>query len=182
MTDLARGVDAGQVVFTQPQVIKAIDQLAVRLSARLAGLEPTLICMMNGGLMLSAAIMQRLALPMRLDYIHLSRYRSGVRGGEIEWIVRPSASIEGCTALLVDDICDEGLSLAAAKEALEDAGAKEVVTAVLVQRRGAPSSLSADFAALECGPGFLTGWGMDCDGLGRNSTHIHTLDSSEANT
>ncbi len=166
-------------MFTEQQVTKAIDQLAVRLNARLAGSEPTLVCMMNGGLVLTAAMMQRLALPMRLDYIHLSRYRDGKRGGDIEWLVRPRASIKGRTILLVDDICDEGISLAAAKDALQATGAREVVTAVLVQRRGTLSSVSADFTALECGPGFLVGWGMDHDGLGRNSTCIHVLESDE---
>jgi len=176
MTDSAR---SGALVFTEQQVTKAIDQLAVRLTARLAGSEPTLVCMMNGGLVLSAAIMQRLALPMRLDYIHLSRYRDGTRGGDIEWLVRPRASIKGRTVLLVDDICDEGVSLAVAKDALQATGAREVVTAVLVQRRGALASVSANFAALECGPGFLVGWGMDHDGLGRNSMHIKMLESDE---
>ncbi|MCY4042179.1 MAG: phosphoribosyltransferase family protein [Gammaproteobacteria bacterium] len=176
MTDSAQ---SGAVVFTEQQVTKAIDQLAARLTARLAGSEPTLVCMMNGGFVLSAAIMQRLALPMRLDYVHVSRYRDGARGGDIEWRVRPGASINGRTVLLVDDICDEGLSLAAAKNALHSAGAREVVTAVLVQRCGVPRSAAADFAALECGPGFLVGWGMDHDGLGRNSMHIKMLESDE---
>jgi len=48
MTNRARYLNTGAVVFTEQQVIKAIDQLAVRLSARLTGLEPTVICMMNG--------------------------------------------------------------------------------------------------------------------------------------
>ncbi len=182
MTNRARYLNTGAVVFTEQQVIKAIDQLAVRLSARLTGLEPTVICMMNGGLMLSAAIIGRLALPLRFDYIHLSRYRDGARGGDLEWLVRPKASVKGRIVLLVDDICDEGLSLAAAKDAVLMAGASEVVTAVLVQRRGTSSSVTADFAALECGPGFLIGWGMDYEGLGRNLTDICKLDLSETNT
>ena len=165
-----------EVLFTETQVIKAIDQLAARLNARFAGTEPLLMCLMNGGVMLSAAIMQRLHVPVRFDYMHLSRYRNGTRGGEIEWIVRPRASVSGQTVLLVDDICDHGLTLESAIRTVLDAGAREVVTVVLVERRGTPSSVSPDFAALECGPGFLVGWGMDYQGFDRNLRTIYTLE------
>ena len=181
MTDQARRFKGGEVVFSEKQVTKAVDQLAVRLSARLESLAPTLVCMMNGGLVLSAALLQRLHMPVRFDYIHLSRYRNEARGGEIEWLVRPRASLKGRTVLLVDDICDQGLSLAAAVSEIRATRAKEVVTAVLVQRRGGSTRYSADFAALECGEGFLVGWGMDYEGLERNDRAIRKLHLDEAN-
>ena len=179
MADSARGIERGDIVFTEQEVTAAVDRLAVRLSARFDGLQPTLVCMMKGGLMFSAALMQRLHMPMRLEYIHLSRYRDAMRGGEIEWHVRPPASIKGRTVLLVDDICDEGFSLDEAVRALGAAGAREVVTAVLVQRRGAAAHFSPDFAALESGPGFLVGWGMDTQDMGRNLTAIHKITNDE---
>lgn len=164
-----------KTLYSRKQVTEAIDRLAVKLTARLAGAEPTLVCMMNGGIMFTAAIMQRLHMPLRFDHVHLTRYGDLRRGGRIEWHSKPRETLTDRTVLLLDDICDEGESMLEAVKAVKLAGAREVITAVLIRRRQAESCFSPDFAALECGAGFLLGWGMDFAGYGRNLPEIRLL-------
>ena len=164
-----------KLLYSERQVTEAVDRLAVRLTARLAESEPLVLCMMNGGLMFTAAIMRRLHIPLQFDYIHLTRYRDSERGGQIEWHKRPNESVRDRTVLLIDDICDHGTSLLEAVKSVKSAGAREIVTAVLIRRINPDACFMPDFVALECKSGFVLGWGMDFGGYGRNLSAIHLL-------
>ncbi len=168
-----------KLLYSQKQVTEAIDRLSVKLAARVAGSKLTVVCMMNGGIMLSAAIMRRLHMPLRFEHIHLTRYRSSQHGAGLEWHTKPQQTLSGRTVLLLDDICDEGESLSEAVKAVKLAGAREVITAVLIRRRRAESCFSPDLAAIECGAGFVLGWGMDFAGYGRNLSEIRVLDDNQ---
>ncbi len=163
------------LLYSERQVTEAVDRLAAKMTARLAKSEPLLLCMMNGGLIFTAAIMQRLHIPLQFDYIHLTRYRDSARGGHIEWHRRPCESVRDRTVLLIDDICDHGASLLEAVRGVKSAGAREVVTSVLIRRVRTDARFMPDFAALECESGFVLGWGMDFAGYGRNLSAIHLL-------
>ena len=164
-----------KLLYSERQVTEAVDRLAVRLTARLAKSEPLVLCMMNGGLMFTAAIMRRLHIPLQFDYIHLTRYGDSVRGGQIEWHRKPLENVKGKSVLLLDDICDHGASMLEAVRCVKSAGAQEVITAVLIRRNHPEACLLPDFAALECESGFVVGWGMDFCGYGRNLSTIRVL-------
>lgn len=165
-----------RLLFDEESVVRAVDQLAVRVAARLMRRDPVLICMMRGGLVLTAALMRRFHFPLRVDYLHLGRYGSGTCGGAVEWHSRPSDDLSDKCVLLIDDICDQGDSLREAARCVRAAGAREVLCAVLVRRKNPHACFSPDYAAIECGEGFLIGWGMDFAGYGRNLSGIHVLD------
>ena len=164
-----------KLLYSEKQVTEAVDRLAVKLTARLAETEPMLICMMNGGLIFTAAIMQRLPMPLQFDYIHLTRYRDLARGGQIEWLRKPQETVRDRTVLLIDDICDHGASMLEAAQSVKSVGAREVVTAVLIRRNHPEACFRPDFAALECESGFVLGWGMDFCGYGRNLSAVRLL-------
>ena len=125
--------------------------------------------------MFTAAIMQRLHIPLQFDYIHMTRYGDSAQGGQIEWHRRPGENVRDRTVLLIDDICDHGASLLEATRSVKSAGAREIVTAVLIRRIHQDARFTPDFVALECKSGFVLGWGMDFAGYGRNLSAIHLL-------
>lgn len=165
-----------RLLLDEESIVRAVDQLAVRLTARLIHSDPLLMCVMRGGLVLTAALMQRFHFPLQLDYLHLGRYGRGTDGGTIEWHKRPSDDLSNKCVLLIDDICDEGESLREAVCALQAEGAREVLSVVLVRRKNPRACFFPDYAAIECGEGFLIGWGMDFAGYGRNLSGIHVVD------
>jgi hypoxanthine phosphoribosyltransferase len=87
----------------------------------------------------------------------------------LEWIGQPSTSIEGETVLVIDDILDEGVTLAAIVDACRQAGAKAVYSAVMVEKlhdRGV--GFKADFVGLTVQDRYVFGYGMDYKGYLRN--------------
>lgn len=155
----------------------AYDRMATAIAARLADREPVVIGLMLGGLIPTAALATRLRFPLTLDYLHATRYRGATRGHDLHWIVRPAAALAGRSVLLVDDILDEGVTLAAVIEACERQGAREVLSAVLVRKRHdrALPGLRADFVGLEVPDRYVFGCGMDWHERFRNLPELRAL-------
>ena len=81
--------------------------------------------------------------------------------------------------VIVDDIYDEGTTLAALIDACTQRGARTVKTCVLVDKlhdRKQDSNYHADYVALQTPDRFLVGFGMDYQGFGRNLPGLYVLD------
>jgi hypoxanthine phosphoribosyltransferase len=100
---------------------------------------------------------------MQIDFVHATRYQSGLYGAELEYRVPPRLDLAGRKVLVVDDIFDEGDTLAAIKGSCEKRGAESVRLAVLVRKtheRGLPRDY-ADFVGLDVPDVYVFGCGMD---------------------
>lgn len=153
---------------------QAIEHLAGAITARLAGLDPLVLCVLSGGVIATGLLLPRLPFQLRLDYVHATRYREGTRGGELHWRYRPSDRIRGEQVLVVDDILDEGITLDAVVQACIEDGAVGVHTAVLVAKRRAHRR-EADFVGVEVADRYLFGYGLDYKGYFRNAAGIFAV-------
>ena len=124
--------------------------------------------------------MSRLEFPVELDYVHATRYRGDVRGRTLEWLAHPSSDFKGRSVLIVDDILDEGITLAAIVAHCRELGAREICCAVLVDKQlGRPRALArADFTGLTVEDRYVFGCGMDYRGYFRNLPAIYALKES----
>ncbi len=164
-------------LFSKKQVNAALDQMADAISTQLSDQNPLILCVMNGGLIVTGALLQRLDFPLQIDYLHATRYRDNTHGSDdIEWRVKPSHVLQGRTLLLVDDILDEGHTLAAVVEACQQAGAKNIHTAVLVEKlHDRKQGINATFCGLEVEDRYVFGYGMDYKGYLRNAPGIFAV-------
>jgi hypoxanthine phosphoribosyltransferase len=174
--DILAAREAAECLYDAQAVARAVDQLAVRLAVRLDAAHPIVMCVMNGGVILTAELLLRLHFPLEVSYVHATRYRDATRGASLEWRALPSIDVAGRTVLLVDDVLDEGHTLAAVVEKLRELHAATIVTGVLVDKDiGRPRPVRVDEAALHCPDRFLFGHGMDYRGHWRNLAGIYAL-------
>ncbi|MCB1740498.1 MAG: hypoxanthine-guanine phosphoribosyltransferase [Gammaproteobacteria bacterium] len=166
-----------ELLVTSEQVQAAYDRMAVALSALVADRFPLFQCVMVGGLIPCAQLLQRLSFPLQLDYLHATRYQGGTRGAELEWKTRPTIPVAGRTVVVVDDILDEGLTLEAIVNALLEDGAKQVLTVVLADKQLDKSRAlqAADVTGLRIPDRYVFGCGMDVHGLYRELPDIYAL-------
>ena len=152
------------------------DSLAQQISASLADRNPVLLPVMMGGLYLCGQLMQRLDFPLEVDYLHASRYRDSLEGDRLVWPVRPSNKIAGRAVLIIDDILDQGVTLAGIIESVESAGAAElesvVMTRKLCQRQ---QDVEVEFIGVDVPDRYVFGCGMDYKGYWRNLPGIYAV-------
>ena len=166
----------GELLVSAEEVSAAIDRLSVRISLRLQDANPVVLAVMTGGLPVAGSLLLRLAFPLELGYVHVGRYRDALRGGELVWHADPGYDLAGRSVLFVDDVLDEGKTLAALLDWARERGAAEVLSAVLVDKRvPGPRPVEADFVALSCPDRYLFGCGMDFRGYWRNLPAIYAL-------
>lgn len=165
-------------IYTTDQVESALERMAKDINMTLSDTNPVLLCVMVGGLVPTGNLLPRLDFPLELDYIHVTRYKGKTRGGELEWRVEPATALLGRTVLIVDDILDGGLTLAAVVNYCRKQNAKDIYTAVLVDKKdvrvegGVPS---ADFTGLYVDDRYVFGYGMDYHEYLRNSPGIFVV-------
>jgi hypoxanthine phosphoribosyltransferase len=166
-----RLLDAGQVA-------EALDDQARRLAAVLpVDAEVSFLALMKGGMYPTIALSRRLERALAVDYVHATRYRDRTRGGDIEWVHWPEPARLAEHVVVVDDIFDEGHTMAAVVERLKADGHRRVTTAVLALKRherGLPRDWVDDHA-LEVPDRYVFGCGMDYRGLWRQLDDIWAL-------
>ncbi|KTG17280.1 MULTISPECIES: hypoxanthine-guanine phosphoribosyltransferase [unclassified Guyparkeria] len=156
-------------------------RLAEAINARLAGRLPVVLALMNGGLVSAGQILPQLTFPLELSYLHATRYRGATTGGALKWLAQPDIELAGREVLLVDDILDEGHTLAAVREWCLDAGASRVWIAVATDKRHERkvAGLKADFCGVTVPDRYIFGEGMDYHGYFRNLPGIYALPDGE---
>jgi hypoxanthine phosphoribosyltransferase len=163
-------------VVGEAEVQATLDRLAAEIGARLAGRHPLVIAVMNGGLIFAGQLLPRLAFPLEVSYVHVRRYGHNTSGGELVWIAGPHEPVRGRTVLLLDDILDEGRTLATIKARLLEQGAAEVlIAAFALKRRTETPAVQADFTGVVVPDRFVFGFGMDIAGAWRNLPSIRAL-------
>ena len=169
-------VSEADCLVSEARVAAAFDQMAGEVTRRLEASLPLVYCVMNGGLFATSELVKRLSFPLELDYLHATRYGRQLQGGDLHWRIEPEVSMQGRSVLVVDDILDEGATLAAILEHCRNQGAREVFSAVLVDKqhdRKVFSGFKADFTGLQIADRYLFGCGMDYQGYLRNLPAIY---------
>ncbi|WP_049721944.1 hypoxanthine-guanine phosphoribosyltransferase [Gilvimarinus polysaccharolyticus] len=152
--------------------------LGASISADYAELQEPLVVLlvMNGAVVFGGDLLPALALDVELDYVHASRYRDDQATDALTWQRPPPESVSGREVLLVDDILDAGVTLAAVAERCYQLGAVKVRSAVLLHKHTpTPAVIAADYVAFEIADRYVYGWGMDYRGRLRNAPGIFAL-------
>lgn len=165
-----------ELIHSAEDVNQAILRLALGITADYTEKNPLVLTVMNGGIMFAGQLLPLLRFPLSCDYVHASRYRNAIKGSELEWIALPRESVQGRHVLLLDDILDEGYTLAAIKTKLLSLGAAHVACAVLTNKHiNANKPIQADYIGLDLPNRFVFGCGMDIFGAWRNLPAIYAL-------
>ena len=164
------------------EIAHALERMAEEITADLAGADPVVLAVMHGGAFAAIELCRRLRFPYELDFVHVTRYARGTRGGEVEWRVRPSAELAGRSVLVVDDVLDRGSTLRALGAELEKVGVARQRTAVLVVKRvaNAPARPKVDYRGVEVEDVYLFGCGMDYRGYWRGLPALYALAPAKA--
>lgn len=165
-------------LYTGAQVHAALDQMANAIYKTLYDKNPLVLTVLMGGMISTGHLLTRLEFPLTLDCIHATRYNSGLTASHIKWLALPRSSLKDRAVLIVDDILDAGITLAAIVNYCKAQGAKAVYTAVLVEKlnsRVTEGLQKADFVGLTALNQYLFGYGLDYKEYLRNAPGIFAV-------
>ncbi|HEU0188602.1 MAG TPA: hypoxanthine-guanine phosphoribosyltransferase [Gallionella sp.] len=165
-----------ELLYSAEQVQSALHRVAQQINTALADMHPLVLSVMGGAVVFSGQLLPLLNFPLDFDYVHVSRYGDARRGGEMHWKVAPWENVRGRVVLLLDDILDEGHTLAALRERVLELGADKCYSAVFADKQhGGKKAAHADFVGVELPNRFVFGYGMDIEGAWRNLPAIYAV-------
>ena len=165
-----------ELLRTSDEVRAALHKVAGEINAALCHAHPLVLSVMGGAVVFSGQLLPLLNFPLDFDYVHVSRYRDARAGGEIHWKVEPHESVKNRVVLLLDDILDEGHTLAALQQRVLALGAARCYSAVFADKlHGRIKPVQADFVGMELPDRFVFGFGMDIEGAWRNLPAIYAV-------
>ena len=169
-----------ELLKTADEVQAALIRVAQEINSSLAGAHPLVLSVMGGAVVFSGQLLPLLNFPLDFDYVHVSRYGDARSGGEMHWKVEPHESVKNRVVLLLDDILDEGHTLAALQQRVMALGALRCYSAVFADKKhGRKKPVQADFVGMELPDRFVFGYGMDIEGAWRNLPAIYAVKEQE---
>ena len=177
--------EAWRILETADEVCSAecvrteVARMAREITAKLEKRRPLVLAVMRGSVIFAGQLLPQLRFPLQFDYLDVTRYGTSTVGGQISWKVSPGTAVAGRAVLVVDDILDEGHTLAAVREKLLEAGATEVHIAVFSEKEtGREKPVRADFVGIALPNRYVFGFGMDVHGVWRNLPAVYAMKES----
>jgi hypoxanthine phosphoribosyltransferase len=171
-----RILESADLICSERDVSAAVARIAAEITAALSESNPLILPVMGGAVVFTGHLLPLLRFPLEFDYLHVTRYKGETRGAQVQWKVQPHANVRGRTVLVLDDILDEGNTLAAIRDRLVAEGAARFMSAVFADKAiGREKPIRADFVGVEVPDRYVFGFGMDIHEYWRNLPAIYAL-------
>ncbi|MBV8203680.1 MAG: hypoxanthine phosphoribosyltransferase [Candidatus Eremiobacteraeota bacterium] len=169
----------GKMVFSEEDIARAVARLGAEIRDRNNGLPLLMIGVLKGALPFAADLMRALGdYPLTIDFMVVSSYGAG-RSGDVN--VRLLKDLEqnpaGRHLLLVEDIVDEGHTLAYLLNNLRSRQAASIQSCALIDKPfHRVVDVKPDYVGMRAPEdAFLVGYGLDFQENFRNLPHIRQL-------
>ncbi|MFA5689223.1 MAG: hypoxanthine phosphoribosyltransferase [Kiritimatiellales bacterium] len=165
------------VLISAEKIRRRVDELSEEIAGACKTETPVILGILNGSFVFLADLIRgfnRYGKYPRIGFITLSSYGSGTEScGSVKIAQDTPLDIFGREVIVVDDILDSGRTLRFAKELFLARGASSVKTCVLLDKKTTRAvEIAADFTGFAVDNVFVTGYGLDYDGLYRELPHI----------
>lgn len=184
MTTIERYEDAiERVLFTPEEIATAIERLARQIAEDHAGKPLVLLGVLKGALHVVTDLARAIArIPdgpsdIFVDYLCVSSYGNSTRSsGEVRMLKDTAEPLTGRQVVVVEDIVDNGLTLAYLQALLEERNPASLRSCVLFDkpyRRRV--DVPVEYVGLQCPDEFVVGYGLDYQELYRNLPYLAQL-------
>jgi hypoxanthine phosphoribosyltransferase len=153
---------------------KQIQQLSSQINADYAHKNPIFIAILNGSFMFCSDLIKQINLECKVSFLKLSSYDGFNSSGKVNQLIGLNEDITNQDIIVIEDIMDSGLTLAAILEQLNQLAPASINVCTLLYKPAAnKTNFTPQYVGFEVGNEFLVGYGLDYNGLGRNLPEIY---------
>jgi len=157
-------------------IAATVAQLGATLAEAYRGKHPVIIVALKGAAPFAMDLIRAMDIPLEVDFIRARSYAGDASTGAVHIEALPSTLLQNRHVLLVEDIYDTGLTLAAIHERLSAENPASLKTcALLVKEALRKREITIDYPGFTIPNHFVVGYGLDYNEAYRNLPAIHTL-------
>ena len=172
--------DIQEVLFSEEQLKKRVQEIAGEIQRDYAGKEIMLISVLRGSFIFMADLCRAIDLPCTLDFMAVSSYGKGTSSsGQVQITKDLSEDISGRHIIVVEDILDSGNTLSYLLKILQHRHPASIRLCTLLdkpERRVKPVELH--YCGFTIPDAFVVGYGLDFDQHYRQLPYIGVLKPS----
>ena len=161
---------------SEAAIQEKITELAAQLNKDYAGKRPIFLSILNGSFLFTADLFKQITIEAEVSFIKLASYKGTSSTGNVITAIGLDANIKDRHIIILEDIIDTGKTLHHYLPQLDNMQPASVKIAVLLDKKEALQyAVKIDYACFEIPNKFVVGYGLDYDGLGRNTKEIYQL-------
>lgn len=170
-----------ELLISEEEVGKRIDELAKEIDADYKGKTLNIICILKGSVFFACELAKRLTIPVVFDFMQVSSYGNGTSTtGGVKIIKDLDTPIAGKDVLIIEDILDSGRTLCRLLSLLSVSNPASLRVCTLLDkpaRREFP--VDVDYNGFEIEDEFVVGFGLDYAQKYRNLPYIGVIHFEE---
>jgi len=169
--------DIKEVLFTEEELKKRIEEMAARISEDYEGQELLVIGVLKGANMFLSDLIRKIDLPMEVDFIAASSYGNATKSSGVVRILKDlDYPIQDRHVLLIEDLIDTGLTLHYLAENLKSrTPASFRICTLLDKPERRKIDIEVSYIGFNIPDEFIVGYGIDYSQKYRNLPYIATL-------
>ncbi len=158
---------------SEERVQQQVQSLAEQISNEYKTKSPVFLPVLNGSFIFASDLIRNVTIPCRVSFVKVSSYAGTASTGHLKTLVGLDESLFQQHVIVVEDIVDTGFTLQRIIEELVTLGTKTVDVVTLLRKTPArEKNLNVKYVGFDIDQEFVLGYGLDYDGLGRNSKEI----------
>lgn len=169
--------DIKSVLIPKDQLDRRIAEIGRRITEDYAGRDVVLVGILKGAMPFLCDLMRAIDLPLTIDTMCVSSYGSGtVSSGSVNIKKDLDRDIRGKDVIVVEDIIDTGITMAALVPLLRQRGASSVELAICLNKKERrEKEVDVKYVGFEVPDEFIVGYGCDYAEKYRNLPEVCTL-------
>ena len=165
-----------EIYLLEAAIQEKITALANQLNQDYAGKRPLFLSILNGSFLFTADLFKQITIEAEVSFIKLASYKGTSSTGNVITAIGLDINVKDRHVVLLEDIIDTGKTLHHYLPQLESLQPASIKIAVLLNKKEALQfPVRVDYDCFEIPNKFVVGYGLDYDGLGRNSKDIYQL-------
>jgi hypoxanthine phosphoribosyltransferase len=158
---------------SEQEVQQKIQSLAEKINHDYKSKAPVFLPVLNGSFMFAADLIKQITISCRVSFVKVSSYSGTASTGQMKTLVGLDESLFQQNILIVEDIVDTGFTLQRLADELVALGVKSVEVVTLLRKAPArEKGMNVKYVGFDIDNEFVLGYGLDYDGLGRNTREI----------
>ncbi|MBQ9547375.1 MAG: hypoxanthine phosphoribosyltransferase [Bacteroidales bacterium] len=165
---------------TAEEVQAVIRRLADEISNDMRDLDPIFCPVLSGSFLFAADLVRKLDFDPEISFVKFSSYDGLQSTGQVKELIGFPDSVRGRHVLIVEDIIETGISMAAMLKKLYEKEPASVKVCTLMHKPDLlQCDVQMDYIGREIPNAFIVGYGFDYNGHGRTYPDIYSLSDAE---
>lgn len=163
--------------YLSPEKInERVAQIADQINGDYEGKRPLFISILNGSFMFASDLFKSISIDAEICFIKLASYKGTKSSGQVVTAIGLDIDLYNRHIVIIEDIVDTGKTLNAFMPQIRhQQPASLKVTALLHKPTAIVYPLHIDYLGFSIPDKFVVGYGLDYNGLGRNTNEIYKL-------